>query len=111
MSSEQRRLAAIVSADVVGYSRLMGRDEWAWRSIPSKWHARRITMRPCVGMVLVLSGPTAFANRSTIVAAAARHKVPAIFYDADYVASGSLVSYEPSLTALHGEYSSRPATC
>jgi adenylate cyclase len=24
---EQRRLAAIVSADVVGYSRLMGRDE------------------------------------------------------------------------------------
>src|SRR4029077_9216426 len=25
--TEQRRLAAIVSADVVGYSRLMGRDE------------------------------------------------------------------------------------
>lgn len=25
--SEQRRLAAIVSADVAGYSRLMGRDE------------------------------------------------------------------------------------
>jgi adenylate cyclase len=24
---EQRRLAAIVAADVVGYSRLMGRDE------------------------------------------------------------------------------------
>jgi class 3 adenylate cyclase len=27
MTAEQRRLAAIVSADVVGYSRLMGRDE------------------------------------------------------------------------------------
>ena len=27
MTTEQRRLAAIVSADVVGYSRLMGRDE------------------------------------------------------------------------------------
>ena len=27
MSRDQRRLAAIVSADVVGYSRLMGRDE------------------------------------------------------------------------------------
>jgi adenylate cyclase len=27
MTSEQRRLAAIVSADVAGYSRLMGRDE------------------------------------------------------------------------------------
>ena len=27
MSAELRRLAAIVSADVAGYSRLMGRDE------------------------------------------------------------------------------------
>ena len=27
MAREQRRLAAIVSADVAGYSRLMGQDE------------------------------------------------------------------------------------
>ena len=27
MAREQRRLAAILAADVVGYSRLMGRDE------------------------------------------------------------------------------------
>ena len=27
MTGEQRRLAAIVSADIAGYSRLMGRDE------------------------------------------------------------------------------------
>ena len=27
MAREQRKLAAIVAADVVGYSRLMGRDE------------------------------------------------------------------------------------
>ena len=27
MAREQRRLAAIMAADVVGYSRLMGRDE------------------------------------------------------------------------------------
>jgi class 3 adenylate cyclase len=27
LAREQRRLAAIVAADVVGYSRLMGRDE------------------------------------------------------------------------------------
>jgi len=27
MAPDQRRLAAIVSADVAGYSRLMGRDE------------------------------------------------------------------------------------
>jgi adenylate cyclase len=28
--TEQRRLAAVVSADVAGYSRLMGRDESGW---------------------------------------------------------------------------------
>jgi adenylate cyclase len=27
VASEQRKLAAILAADVVGYSRLMGRDE------------------------------------------------------------------------------------
>ena len=27
MAREQRKLAAIIAADVVGYSRLMGRDE------------------------------------------------------------------------------------
>jgi class 3 adenylate cyclase len=27
LAREQRRLAAIITADVVGYSRLMGRDE------------------------------------------------------------------------------------
>jgi hypothetical protein len=33
MAREQRRLAAIVAADVVGYSRLMGRAESArWRA-------------------------------------------------------------------------------
>jgi hypothetical protein len=33
--TEQRRLAAIVSADVAGYSRLMGRDEGGrWRPCP-----------------------------------------------------------------------------
>ena len=32
MAREQRKLAAILAADVVGYSRLMGRDEsGTWR--------------------------------------------------------------------------------
>jgi class 3 adenylate cyclase len=31
LAREQRKLAAILAADVVGYSRLMGRDEsWTW---------------------------------------------------------------------------------
>jgi hypothetical protein len=33
MTAEQRRLAAIVSADVAGYLRLMGRDESGTRGL------------------------------------------------------------------------------
>ena len=37
MAREQRKLAAILAADVVGYSRLMGRDE-----VATLVHSRRI---------------------------------------------------------------------
>jgi putative ABC transport system substrate-binding protein len=49
----------------------------------------------------VLSGPLAFANRQAITAAAARHKVPSVYYDAEYALAGGLVSYGPSLADLH----------
>jgi putative ABC transport system substrate-binding protein len=51
--------------------------------------------------VAVLSGPLIFAHREPVVAAAARHKVPAIYYDAEYAQSGGLVAYGPSLVGLH----------
>ena len=51
--------------------------------------------------VVVLSGPLIFTHRDLVVAAAARHKVPAIYYDAEYSESGGLVSYGPSLFDLH----------
>jgi putative ABC transport system substrate-binding protein len=51
--------------------------------------------------VAVLSGPLIFTHRHLVVAAAARHKVPAIYYDEEYSASGGLVSYGPSLLDLH----------
>ena len=41
MAREQRKLAAILAADVVGYSRLMGRDESArWRAWPPPSHRK-----------------------------------------------------------------------
>jgi hypothetical protein len=46
--SEQRRLAAIVSADVAGYSRLMGRDESGKSGAAA---------RPRVARVAILHGP------------------------------------------------------
>ena len=51
--------------------------------------------------VAVLSGPLIFTHRERVVAAAARHKVPAIYYDEEYSESGGLVSYGPSLLGLH----------
>lgn len=51
--------------------------------------------------VAVLSGPLIFANREPVTAAAARHKVPAIYYDDEYAEAGGLMAYGPSLVALH----------
>ena len=51
--------------------------------------------------VAVLSGPLIFTHRDRVVAAAARYKVPAIYYDAEYADSGGLVSYGPTLVGLH----------
>ena len=56
---------------------------------------------PTTSGVAVLSGPLIFSHRARVVAAAARHKVPAIFYDAEYAESGGLVSYGASLVELH----------
>jgi putative ABC transport system substrate-binding protein len=51
--------------------------------------------------VVVLSGPLIFTHRQSIVGAAARDKVPAVYYDAEYAEAGGLMSYGPSLIDLH----------
>lgn len=53
------------------------------------------------GGVAVLSGPLIFTHRERVVAAAARHKVPTIYYDAEYSESGGLISYGPNVLGLH----------
>jgi putative tryptophan/tyrosine transport system substrate-binding protein len=50
---------------------------------------------------VVLSGPLIFTHRQVIVAAAIRHKVPAVYYDTEYAEAGGLASYGPSLVDLH----------
>ena len=49
----------------------------------------------------MLSGPLVFRHRDLVVAAAARHRIPAIYYDEDYAAAGGLISYGPSVAGLH----------
>jgi adenylate cyclase len=47
LAREQRKLVAIVAADVVGYSRLMGRDE-SGTLAPA--HCRRQWLEPTLGV-------------------------------------------------------------
>jgi ABC-type uncharacterized transport system substrate-binding protein len=47
------------------------------------------------GGLIVAAGPSAFVHRDLIIALAARHKLPAIYYARPYVAAGGLMSYGP----------------
>ena len=53
------------------------------------------------GGVAVLSGPLVFRHRDLVVAAAARHRIPAIYYDEEYAEAGGLISYGPSVAGPH----------
>ncbi|MFZ1206529.1 MAG: ABC transporter substrate-binding protein, partial [Pseudolabrys sp.] len=47
------------------------------------------------GGLIVAAGPAATRHRDLIVKLAARHKVPAVYYERFFVAGGGLISYGP----------------
>jgi putative ABC transport system substrate-binding protein len=47
------------------------------------------------GGLIVTAGPLAVLHRSLIVTLAARHKLPAIYFERQFVAEGGLISYGP----------------
>jgi putative ABC transport system substrate-binding protein len=49
---------------------------------------------PNGGLIVTASG-SAFVHRDLIVTLAARHRLPAIYYERNYVAVGGLISYGP----------------
>jgi putative ABC transport system substrate-binding protein len=55
------------------------------------------------GALLVSTDPFFTSRREEIVALAARHAVPAIYWLRDFAAAGGLISYGPSLTAAYRE--------
>ena len=55
---------------------------------------------PNGGLILTAGGP-AFAHRDLIITLAARHKLPAIYFDRTFVTAGGLLSYGPDRIDLY----------
>jgi putative ABC transport system substrate-binding protein len=54
--------------------------------------------RSSIGGLIITPNPFAFAHRDLIIMLAARHKLPAVYYERFYAAAGGLVSYGPDRT-------------
>jgi putative tryptophan/tyrosine transport system substrate-binding protein len=52
--------------------------------------------------VLLLADPLFLSARSTIIALAAKHRLPALYEDREYVKDGGLISYGPNLAEMVG---------
>ena len=55
---------------------------------------------PNGGLIVTPGGP-AFVNRDLIITLAARHKLPAVYFERSFVAAGGLVSYGADFSALY----------
>jgi putative ABC transport system substrate-binding protein len=55
---------------------------------------------PNGGLIVTAGGP-ALINRDLVITLAARHKLPAIYYDRAFVAAGGLLSYGPDRIDLY----------
>jgi putative ABC transport system substrate-binding protein len=56
---------------------------------------------PNGGLIVTAGGGAAIAHRDLIITLAARHKLPAVYYERSFVAAGGLISYGAS---LDGQY-------
>ena len=55
---------------------------------------------PTGGLIVTAGGPT-LVNRDLIIALAARHKLPAVYFDRLFVTAGGLLSYGPDRIDLY----------
>jgi putative ABC transport system substrate-binding protein len=67
------------------------------RDAPEIERAVAVFSRSANGGLIVTGSPLAFVHRDRIVTLAARHKLPAVYWDRAPVASGGLISYGPDI--------------
>ena len=53
--------------------------------------------------LIVAGSPAALLNRNVIVAVAAEHRLPAVYFESEFVRLGGLVSYGPDAVAGYGQ--------
>ena len=56
--------------------------------------------------LIVAAGPAALINRNVIIAVAAEHRLPTVYFQSDFVRAGGLVSYGPDAVAEYGQAAS-----
>jgi putative ABC transport system substrate-binding protein len=62
--------------------------------------------RTANGGLIVPASPAALINRDVIIAVAAEHKLPAVYFQNDFVRAGGLISYGPDAVAEYGQAAS-----
>jgi putative ABC transport system substrate-binding protein len=98
--------------DVVGSAHVLGRQVLVLNAAtPPEIDAAFVTLvRRKAGAVLVSSDPFFDSQRDTLVALAARHRIPAIYQWSEFATIGGLVSYGTSINDAYrqaGVYSAR----
>jgi len=59
--------------------------------------------RAANGGLIVAASPAALLNRNVIIAVAAEHRLPAVYFESEFVRLGGLVSYGPDAVAGYGQ--------
>ena len=71
------------------------------RNAPELERALTAFARSSNGGLVVTQSGLAFLHRDLIIALAARHKLPAVYYERNFVAAGGLISYGPDFVEQH----------
>jgi putative tryptophan/tyrosine transport system substrate-binding protein len=107
------RVAALGNPGVPGWAEEVGETQGVAQALALQFHSLEVreaadlegaiqaAISERVEALVVLSGTVFLANRARLASLAAQHRLPATYYQREFVAAGGLMSYGPSNPALH----------